>query len=39
MDSDVESDDEASTAELREGLVVVKLSRELKLSSTSESLG
>ena len=31
MDSDAESDDEVSTAELREGLVAVKLSRETKL--------
>lgn len=31
MDSDVESDDEASTAELQEGTVAVKLSRETKL--------
>ncbi|KAF3952429.1 hypothetical protein CMV_022009 [Castanea mollissima] len=30
-DSDVESDDEASTAELQEGTVAVKLSRETKL--------
>lgn len=31
MDSNVESDDEASIAELREGIVAVKLSRETKL--------